>query len=148
MQTWRAFKTLGDNDPLQTAFRAIDSAVRELAARHNGDVTSVVLFGSLARRRSTYDDIDMLIVTEPGAGSTSEVTRRLAEEIFGPLFLEYGELFSFLVYTSDQFKQLQDTLPLLDEIRREGVLVYGRDPFTPAAGPSLPADRPPATGDG
>jgi predicted nucleotidyltransferase len=100
-----------------------------------------VLFGSLARRRPSYDDIDLLIIIKWVPGTLSEITRRLAEEVFGPLFLEYGELFSPIVYTDGQFVQLQDRLPLLDEIRREGVLLYGQDPFAEAPGPSLPADR-------
>ena len=122
--------------------------VRVTILRHDGTVISVILFGSLARRRVTYDDIDVLIVTEPGPGSISEVTRQLAQEVFGPLFLQYGELFSFIVYTQPQLRQLEEIMPLLAEIRREGVLLYGRDPFTQTAGASVSANRSSATGDG
>jgi predicted nucleotidyltransferase len=148
MQTWSSFKAQTGDGRFQNAFQAIDAAVRHLTARLDGNVTSIMLFGSLARRRSTYDDIDLLIVTGPVPGSISEVTRRFAEEIFGPLFLEYDELFSFIVYTENQLAQLRDTLPLLDEIRREGVLLYGEDPFAEAAGSGVPADRSPSTGYG
>jgi predicted nucleotidyltransferase len=141
MQTWATFKVQTGNGRFDTAFYAIDAAVKRLKAQHDGDVASVVLFGSLARQRSTYDDIYMLIVTESGTGSTSEMTRRLAETIFGPLFLEYGELFSFIVYTREQLAKLQDALPLLGEIRREGVLLYGCDPFTGTAGASVSSRR-------
>ena len=148
MQTWGTFKVQTGNGRFDTAFHAIDTAVKRLKTQHNGDVASVVLFGSLARQRSTYDDIDMLIVTESGTGSISEMTRRLAEQVFGPLFLEYGELFSFIVYTREQLAQLQDALPLLGEIRREGVLLYGHDPFTRTAGSSVSSRRAPSVGDG
>ena len=134
MQTWDAFKTQAGDVRFQSAFHAVEVAVRQLAATRDGAILSIVLFGSLARRRPTYDDIDMLIITEPGVASPSELTRHLAEEIFGPLFLQCGELFSFIVYTQAQLAQLQDILPLLDRVQREGVLLYGSDPFTRAAG--------------
>ena len=133
MQTWRSFKVEAGNGRFQDAFRAIEAAIRRLKAEESGTILSVVLFGSLARRRSTYDDIDLLVVVEPGSGSTSEGTRRLAEAIFGPLFLEYSQLFSHIVYTPYQLAQLRDILPLMDEIKRDGVLLYGQDPFTRAA---------------
>jgi len=72
----------------------------------------------------------------------------MAEEVFGPLFLEHSELFSFLVYTREQIALLQGELPLLDVIRHEGVLVYGEDPFVETSGAGIPADRTPSTGDG
>jgi len=49
MQTWNLFKTRAGNGHFRAAFEAVDAAVRQLTARHNGDVTSIVLFGSLAR---------------------------------------------------------------------------------------------------
>lgn len=148
MQSWRSFKTQAGNRRFQSAFQAVDAAIRQLTARHDGAILSMVLYGSLARRRSTYDDIDLLIVTTPGPDSTSETTRRFAEEVFGPLFLEYGELFSFIVYTQDQLAQLRDVLPFLAGIQREGVLLYGQDPFAEAAGSGVSSDRSPSTGDG
>lgn len=129
MQNWGLFKAQTGDGRFQIAFQAIEAAVRQLTARQDGDVTSVVLFGSLARRRPTNDDIDLLIVTEPVSGSLSEVTRQFAEEVFGPLFLKFGQLFSFIVYTQEQLAQLRDVLPLLGEIQRQGVLLYGKDPF-------------------
>jgi predicted nucleotidyltransferase len=113
----------------------------QVIEHHNGNIVSVVLFGSLARQRPTYHDIDLLVVTDQAAGSPSEITRRLAEEIFGPLFWEYGELFSPIIYTYEQLARLTGELPLLEAIRREGVLLYGQDPFVEATGSSLPADR-------
>ena len=116
-------------------------AISRLIEHHNGNIVSVVLFGSLARRRPAYDDIDLLVVTDKAGGSPSEMTRRLAEEIFGPLFWEYGELFSPIIYTYEQLARLTGELPLLEVIRREGVLLYGQDPFAETPGPILPADR-------
>jgi predicted nucleotidyltransferase len=141
MQTWSSYKARTEGGRFQTAHRAIAVAISRLSEHHNGNIVSVVLFGSLARRRPTYHDIDLLVVTDQAAGSPAEATRRLAEEVFGPLFWEYGELFSPLIYTAGQLAQLQGELPLLETIRREGVLLYGQDPFTKAPGSSLPADR-------
>jgi predicted nucleotidyltransferase len=141
MKTWNLFKAQDEDNRFQIAFQAIAAAVSRLTEQRDGGIASIVLFGSLARRRPSYDDIDLLIIIKWAPGTLSEITRRLAEEVFGPLFLEYGEVFSPLVYTDVQFVQLQDRLPLLDEIRREGVLLYGQDPFAEAAGAGLPADR-------
>jgi len=141
MQTWNSFTASEAGGRFQTAFQAIAAAVRQLTEQQDGSTISLVLFGSLARRRPSYDDIDLLIVTGSLSSSTSEVTRRFAEEVFGPLFLEYGELFSFVVYTQKQIAQLWGQLPLLDEIQREGVLLHGRNPFAEAPGSSVLADR-------
>jgi predicted nucleotidyltransferase len=141
MQTWNSFQASEADGRFQTAFQAVVAAVRQLTEQQDGNIISLVLFGSLARRRPSYDDIDLLIVTRSLSSSTSEVTRRFAEEVFGPLFLEYGELFSFVVYTQEQIAQLWGQLPLLDEIQREGVLLHGRDPFAEAPSPRILADR-------
>ncbi len=141
MQTWNSDKAHTEVGRLQAAHRAIAVAISRLSEHHNGNIVSVVLFGSLARRRPTYDDIDLLVVTDEAAGSPSEMTRQLAQEIFGPLFWEYGELFSPIVFTYEQLAKLTGELPLLEAIRREGVLLYGQDPFVEATGSSLPADR-------
>jgi hypothetical protein len=148
VQTWHSFKERTGDGRFQTAFHAIEAAIQQLAANHHLAILSIVLFGSLARRRPTYDDIDMLIVTQPWSASMSEVTRRFAVQIFGPLFLEYGELFSFIVYTQDQLAQVKGALPLLTEIQREGVLLYGQDPFIEAADSGLSEDRPSSVGNG
>lgn len=148
MQTWSSFKLKSGDARFANALRAIDGAVGQLHEYWDGGIAAVVLFGSLARAQPMYDDIDLLIVTSQELGSASEVTRRMAEKVFGPSFLEHGELFSFLVYTRQQIARLQGELPLLDVIRREGVLIYGEDPFVEVAGASIPADLTPATGDG
>ena len=141
MQTWNSFKASEAGGRFQIAFQAVTAAVQQLTEQQDGNIISLVLFGSLARWRPSYDDIDLLIVTRSLSSSTSEVTRRFAEEVFGPLFLEYGELFSFVVYTQEQIARLWGQLPLLDEIQREGVLLHGRDPFAEAPSPRILADR-------
>ena len=141
MQTWNSFKASEAGGRFQIAFQAVTAAVQQLTEQQDGNIISLVLFGSLARWRPSYDDIDLLIVTRSLLNSTSEVTRRFAEEVFGPLFLEYGELFSFVVYTQEQIARLWGQLPLLDEIQREGVLLHGRDPFAEAPSPRILADR-------
>ena len=141
MQMWSSFRAQAASDRFQTALRAVAVAISRLIEHHNGNIVSVVLFGSLARRRPSYNDIDLLIVTDEAAGTPLETTRRLAEEVFGPLFWEYGELFSPIISTAEQLAELRGELPLLEAIRREGVLLYGQDPFTEAPGAGLPADR-------
>ena len=126
---WADFKrTVGDGD-FESALCALDKALASLQKKYGPALVSVMLFGSLARKSRTYDDIDLLLVTEESLGSTHEVTKELSQEIFGHLFWEHGELFSFLVYSKAQFEGLRGQLPLFDEVERDGVLLYGQDLF-------------------
>jgi len=133
---------------LQEGWRALDVAIARLREQYDGGIVSVILFGSFARGNPDYEDIDLLIVTDVPAAPTHETTRELAERIFGSLFWEYGELVSFLVYDHSQFQRLRNSLPLFQEIKDEGILLYGKDVFAETASEDLPENRPPSTGDG
>ncbi len=122
------------NQALPEGQQALNAAVARLKQRYDGSILSIVLFGSFARGEPDYGDIDLLIVTDSRLTSVPDITRELAEGIFGPLFWEYGELFSFLVYDKSRFDQLKDSLPLFQEIKSEGVLLYGRDVFAETPG--------------
>ena len=136
------------NQTLPEGQQALNAAVARLKKRYDGSLLSIVLFGSFARGEPDYVDIDLLIVTDSRLTSVPDITRELAEEVFGPLFWEYGELFSFLVYDKSRFDQLKNSLPLFQEIKSEGVLLYGRDVFAETPGQSLPQNRPPTIGNG
>jgi predicted nucleotidyltransferase len=126
---WGKFKMeIGDGD-FHAGIRAIDEAIKLLQDEYSQQILSIVLFGSFARKDRGYDDIDLLLVTGQDQGSVHEVTRELAQKVFGCLFLDYGQLFSFIVYNKAQFQKLKDFLPLFDEVRRDGILLYGEDLF-------------------
>jgi predicted nucleotidyltransferase len=126
---WAKFKIeLGDGD-FQAGVRAIDEAIRLLQDEYGQEILSIILFGSFARKDQHYDDIDLLLVTNQDRGSVHEITRELARKVFGRLFLDYGQLFAFIVYNRAQFQRLKDYLPLFDEVRRDGVILYGEDLF-------------------
>ena len=126
---WAKFKTEIGNSDFQAGVRAIDEALKFLHDEYGQEMLSIVLFGSFARKDRGYDDIDLLLVTNSSQGSVHEVTRELAEKVFGRLFLDYGQLFSFIVYNKAQFQRLKYFLPLFDEVRRDRVLLYGEDLF-------------------
>jgi predicted nucleotidyltransferase len=131
---WTDFKrTVGDGD-FESALYAVDEALVLLRKKYGPELVSVMLFGSLARKSRTYDDIDLLLVTDQNLGSTHEVTKELSQEIFGQLFWEHGELFSFVVYSKAQFEGLRGQLPLLDEVEKDRVLLYGQDLFAETSG--------------
>jgi predicted nucleotidyltransferase len=131
---WVDFKRTIGNGDFESALYAVDEALASLRKKYGPVLLSVMLFGSLARKSRVYDDIDLLLVTHENLGSSHQVTRELSQEIFGHLFWEHGELFSFLVYSKAQFEQLRGHLPLLDEVEREGVLLYGHDLFAETPG--------------
>jgi predicted nucleotidyltransferase len=126
---WSKFKMEIGDGHFQAGVRAIDEAIKLLQDEYGQEILSITLFGSFARKDRSYDDIDLLLVTNQHQGSAHEVTRELARKVFGRLFLDYGQLFSFIVYNKTQFQSLKDFLPLFDEVRREGVLLYGEDLF-------------------
>jgi predicted nucleotidyltransferase len=126
---WSKFKMEIGDGHFQAGVHAIDEAIELLQDEYGQEILSIVLFGSFARKDRSYDDIDLLLVTNQYQGSVHEVTRELARKVFGRLFLDYGQLFSFIVYNKTQFQGLKDFLPLFDEVRREGVLLYGEDLF-------------------
>lgn len=131
---WQAFKQATGSGYLAAGIQAVEAAVAALEEEGSGPrFQAVILFGSFARGEVAYDDIDLLIVADDSLGPTPRLTRELAEEVFGPLFLSFGELFSALVYTRSQFEALEPTLPLFEEIEREGILLYGWDPFDQTA---------------
>jgi predicted nucleotidyltransferase len=127
---WVKFKIEVGNGDFQNGVHAVDEAIRLLQQEYGQGIVSTVLFGSFARKDRGYDDIDLLLVTSRSQGSVHEVTRELARKVFGRLFLEYGQLFSFIVYNKAQFQRLKDFLPLFDEVRKDGVLLYGENLFT------------------
>jgi len=126
---WERFKQELGNGDFEAGVQAVEAAVVALREQYGSELLSIMLFGSLARGSKRYDDIDLLIVTANETGPAGEVTRSLAKSIFGPLFLDYGQLFSFLLYSQAQLKALRSFLPLFDEIAQEGIVLYGRDPF-------------------
>jgi len=127
---WAKFKAEIGNGDFQAGVRAIDEALKLLHDEYGQEILSIVLFGSFARKDRGYDDIDLFLVTNRAQGSVHEITRELAKKVFGRLFLDYGQLFSFIVYNKAQFQRLRDVLPLFDEVRKDGVLIYGEDLFT------------------
>ncbi|MFB0534415.1 MAG: hypothetical protein ACETWR_05485 [Anaerolineae bacterium] len=132
--SWADFKrTVGDGD-FESALYAVDQALALLRKKYGPALVSVMLFGSLARKSRTYDDIDLLLVTDRSLGSTHKVAKELSQEIFGHLFWEHGELFSFVVYSKAQFEGLRGKLPLLDEVEKDRVLLYGQDLFAETPG--------------
>jgi len=131
---WADFKrTVGDGD-FESALYAVDEALALLRKKYGPALVSVMLFGSLARKSRTYDDIDLLLVTDQSLGSTHEVTKELSQEIFGHLFWQHGELFSFVVYSKAQFEGLRGQSPLLDEVEKDRILLYGQDLFAETPG--------------
>ncbi len=126
---WQAFKQRLGNGDFAAGVQAVEAALAQFQERCGSALFSLVLFGSFARGSRQYDDIELLIVTQDSLGPVDRVTQVLAEEIFGPLFLDYGQLFSFLVYSRAQVKELKILSPLFDEIARDGILLYGQNPF-------------------
>ena len=131
---WADFRRTISGEDFESALRAVDEALASLRKKYGPTLLSVMLFGSLARKSRTYDDIDLLLVTDESLGPTHKVTQELSQEIFGHIFWEHGELFSFLVYSKAQFERLRGQLPLFDEVERDGILLYGQDLFAETSG--------------
>jgi len=127
---WTSFKEAARSKPtLQAGIQAVEAALALLHEKFGPDLDSVLLFGSFARGSIYYDDIDLLIITSHPLGTSHEVIQRLSQEIFGPLFLNYGQLFSFQVYGRDQFRRIKDHLLFLPGLIKEAIILYGENPL-------------------
>jgi len=62
--------------------------------------------------------------------------------------LRDGQLFSFLLYSRAQLEGLRSLSPLFDQIAREGIVLYGQDPFAETTGSGVLANRSSPVGDG
>ncbi len=114
-------------------YEAAKDAAILLKRELKGNLVSVILYGSLAKKKE-FVDIDLLIITRRRIGSIYETNRMLSRNVFGRLFGKYGMLFSYIVFSHDQFAEMRGKSPLLDEIERHGVILHGRQIFEKGAG--------------
>jgi uncharacterized protein len=93
---------------------------RELGVLYGERLADLVLYGSFARQEETEEsDIDVLVVLKGTVSPVDEIWRM--GEAGMKLLLEYGELISVVPTSQDDF--LHRASPLLDNIRREGILL-------------------------
>lgn len=100
-----------------------------LVGKISSNLVSLTLFGSYARNEKNVGDIDVLLILKEPLGSPHETNKRIAE-ISGPVFGKYGLPISCLTYSLDQFKALREHLPIFEEIKNDGVTIYGEDLFS------------------
>lgn len=109
----------------QIGKEALTKVLQRLKERFKGEIVSVMMYGSFARESKHFNDIDLLIITNKCFGPRYKTTKMFAKEVFGKVYWDYGIPFSFIVYSREQFEKLKGKLPLLGEIKREGVVLYG-----------------------
>ncbi len=81
-------------------------------------ITSVILYGSVARGQDTGDsDIDLLVLTRRKAG-----IERGLDEMVTDYILEKSELAVPMVYTEKEFKNRDS--PFHREVLRDGKVIY------------------------
>lgn len=91
-----------------------------LEALYGPRLKRLLLYGSHARGDATDDsDIDVMVVLE-GLVRPGEEIRRMGW-IRTRLNLKYEHLLSLLPLSEDDFQQ--EDMPLLDEVRQEGIVV-------------------------
>lgn len=89
-------------------------------------IVSVIVFGSVAesKERAT-SDIDMLLLTS--TKGQKKVLMRQLEKLEYDFVLEYGNMLSAMVLTSDEFlRRLKRKDALTQEIINEGRAIYGK----------------------
>jgi predicted nucleotidyltransferase len=96
-----------------------------LKEKFGDKIYSAILYGSFARQEKDFDDIDIIIITKGNLGGIYQVTNMFTKEVFCKLLRKYGMLFSILVYDQKNFYQLKG-FPLYEEIKKDGVLLYGK----------------------
>lgn len=112
-------------DEYQKGLTAVKESIEMLKEKFGDKIYSVILYGSFVRGDRDFDDIDILIITNHSLGSVYQVTNMFTREVFLKLSDKYGMLFSTLVYDKSNFNQLKGFHPLFEEIKKEGVCLYG-----------------------
>ena len=109
----------------QKGLKAVKESIEILKEKFGDKIYSVLLYGSFARGDRDFDDIDILIITNYSLGSVYKVTNMFTQEVFLRPSDKYGMLFSTLVYDKSCFNRLKEFHPLFEEIKKEGVCLYG-----------------------
>jgi len=105
---------------------ALQRAIEELTAGLDGSISSVILYGSVARgEEEPFSDVDLLVVI-PNEGNREAMRDCLVSrgEVFAS---QFGNMPSHLILGADEFREKyrrQD--PLIGEIVSTGRVIYGQ----------------------
>ncbi len=90
------------------------------------DILSVILYGSVSRgEEGPFSDIDLLVVTDDGAQA-----EEILEERAVAFLRRYGNLLSFIVMSSDEFRQdYREGDDFLREVLSTDRVITGRSPW-------------------
>ncbi|MCK4315798.1 MAG: nucleotidyltransferase domain-containing protein [Anaerolineae bacterium] len=102
--------------------------VERVRQRFDGQLISVVLFGSRARGEAELDsDMDVLVVMSNAAPEIRKEIRHLAVEVW----LEHDIYLSTRVWSRDHWRKLEELQTLLyRNIHRDGINLLGLSPVT------------------
>lgn len=91
----------------------------KLRQRFEGQIVSIVMFGSRARGDADPDsDMDVLVVLSDASPAVRKVVRYLAVEVW----LEYGIYISTRVWSADHWREVEEIQTLLyQNICRDGI---------------------------
>ncbi|MDR3626707.1 MAG: nucleotidyltransferase domain-containing protein [Ignavibacteriaceae bacterium] len=87
---------------------------------------SIILFGSVARKEeSITSDLDICIILQDK--KSIKIVTPIVHELQKQIFTEYGATLSPLYFTVENFcKMAVQKLPPVDNIIKEGILIYGK----------------------
>lgn len=101
---------------------ALNRLVIGLISIYGDLITSVVLYGSVARGTQTEEsDVDIAVILHDGA--TEEMHDRMLDLVV-ELQLGCGKVLSVLRIDSQRFADWKDTLPFYQNIRKDGVVLW------------------------
>lgn len=102
--------------------QAVRDFVGQLRALYGDRLRRILLYGSWARNEATEDsDIDLAVVLGGEVQPSREIDRMI--DLITDVNLEYGVLLS--VYPVSEDNYLHTNSPLLINLRREGVALFG-----------------------
>ena len=107
---------------LQVVLRKVKTASEQL---YGEKLNRIILYGSYARGDNTNEsDIDIMIVLNCNADEIKKL-RGLTAEMVSNISLEQEVFLSVLLRDKKHFEDNIDFLPFYQNIKREGVAVYG-----------------------
>lgn len=101
-----------------------ETFARRLRDELNGQVHSIVLYGSVARGEVTdHSDIDLMALVEQKSEALCNRVTHLQMET-GGLDLDYGYVQTFLVSAAEAQRYKVEPIPLMLEVARDGIPLY------------------------
>lgn len=99
----------------------LEKLIPELVRIFQGSITSIILYGSVARGTQTEEsDIDIAVLV----GSYTKEMHEQMTDLVVDLELEYDKVLSVLLIDYDKFTEWENVMPFYQNVKKEGIVLW------------------------